>query len=221
MAKRLAVLVAPALVILVGAAGFGGWAVITVEDLPDHGAAGRPLVLEFMVRQHGVTPLEGLRPRIEARSGNREVAVPAVAGKKPGHYSGRLVLPSPGSWTITIHSGFGTSRSTLMPIEITASGAALARPPSEGDRGQRLFVAKGCASCHVHAGVNAEVVVDIGPELTHKRYQPDYLTRYLADPAIAATNRDGPKMPNLGLKPTEIASLVAFLNAERQASSGH
>lgn len=221
MAKRLAAFLLPGLIPLIAAAAFGGWAVITVGDLPDQGVVGRPLVLDFVVRQHGVTPLDRLRPRIEARSGTKEVTASATPGKKPGHYSSSITLTNPGDWTITVHSGFGSSKTTLMPIEVTAPGAPLSRAPTDAERGQRLFVAKGCVSCHVHRDVKASMVVDVGPELTHKRYQVDYLKQYLANPAMAVTNRNGPKMPNLGLKQAEIASLVAFINAERQANSGH
>ena len=35
----------------------GGWAVITVDDLPDSVEAAKPIPLSFMVRQHGMTPL--------------------------------------------------------------------------------------------------------------------------------------------------------------------
>jgi len=52
------------------AAAIGGWAVITVEQLPDYVTAGQPVTLTFTVRQHGVTRLSGLKPSIEARSGD-------------------------------------------------------------------------------------------------------------------------------------------------------
>ena len=202
------------------AAAYGGWAVVTVEDLPDHAVVGTPLPLEFLVRQHGITLLEGLHPRIEARLGEQLVSAAAVAGKDPGRYAGTVSLPTPGDWTITIHSGFGPSRVTLMPIEVVAAGAKPSRVVVESERGRRLFVAKGCASCHVHGGVQATTLADVGPELTHKRYEADYLTQFLANPAIAASRPGTFKMPNLGLKQGEIASLVAFINANRQAASG-
>ena len=50
----------------------GGWAAITVEELPDYVVVDRPVTLTFTVRQHGVTRLSGLRPRIEARAGDRQ-----------------------------------------------------------------------------------------------------------------------------------------------------
>lgn len=59
----------PGLLLLPALAGFafGGWATVTVEDLPDHVVAGRPVQLEFTVRQHGVEPVRGLEPEVEVR----------------------------------------------------------------------------------------------------------------------------------------------------------
>jgi cytochrome c2 len=79
-------------------------------------------------------------------------------------------------------------------------------------------VAKGCGTCHVHRDVSGSGTVAVGPELTNLRLAPDFLQRFLADPAtLGSTNR----MPNLSLKPPEIAALIAFLNAERQAGAGN
>ena len=55
----------------------------------------------------------------------------------------------------------------------------------------------------------------IGPVLTGKRYEAAWLRKFLADPAANATHTGTFRMPNLGLKESEIASLAAFVNAER------
>jgi hypothetical protein len=91
------------------------------------------------------------------------------------------------------------------------------------ERGKRLFVAKGCITCHVHGSVDPAGTLQlkaVGPELTQKRYAPDYLRMYLADPSIRAPSTpNAMRMPNLGLKPAEIASLVAFVNNGQQVTS--
>src|SRR5216117_4585908 len=75
-----------ALLQLLFIATFGGWAAITVEDLPDYVVARQPLVLSFMVRQHGVRPLSGLNPTVEAKSGSHELTVGgAGSGDRPVH----------------------------------------------------------------------------------------------------------------------------------------
>jgi mono/diheme cytochrome c family protein len=220
MARRLALFLIPGLMVLGGATAFGGWAVITVDDLPEHARVGQALALGFIVRQHGVTPLNGLRPTIEATSGGKVVTAVPTAGTQAGQYAGSVTLPSAGNWTITIHSRFGPSKVTLMPIEVLPAGKNPVHAMTDAERGERLFLAKGCASCHVHRGVASAVIAEVGPDLTEKRYQAEYLAQYLANPAIRASSQPGRIMPNLGLERAEIAALVSFINAERTTSSG-
>ena len=196
------------------AAAIGGWAVITVEQLPNYVTAGQPVTLMFTVRQHGVTRLSGLKPSIEARSGDVTTTAAASPGRETGQYVSTLSLPRAGAWTITIHSGFLNRQVTLLPLPAIAPGAATPPPPSEPERGRRLFVAKGCVTCHVHREVAGSGVVAVGPELTNHPLPTDYLKQFLANPAIGPQTGTA-RMPNLGLEPQEIAALVAFLSAER------
>jgi cytochrome c2 len=104
---------------------------------------------------------------------------------------------------------------TLLPLRATGAGALAPPTFTPAERGHRLFVAKGCITCHVHRDVKRSGVVKVGPELTEVRYTADYLARFLENPAIKPPT--GPnRMPNLQLAQNEIAALVAFLNAERQ-----
>jgi mono/diheme cytochrome c family protein len=149
------------------------------------------------------------------------VRAAATAGKRDGEYAASLVLPESGEWTITVHSGFGNSRLSLVPLSAITGGAAAAPPKvSEAERGRRLFVAKGCATCHVHRDAQTTGSLDIGPELSERRFAAPYLGRFLANPA-ATRAADRPEnqatMPDLNLKSGEIAALVSFLNTERQA----
>ena len=199
---------------------FGGWAVITVDDFPETVTVTQPTTLSFMVRQHGVTPLERLSPRVTATDGKSEIDVPVSAEMVPGRYSSKLVLPKAGDWSITVRSGFVTSDIKLPPVRAVARGAA--SPPARlpADRGQRLFVAKGCVTCHVHDAVSAlgYKSLEVGPELTPKRYEPAYLRRFLTDPSIARTP-GRPEMPKLGLSNAELTALVAFINADRSVAA--
>ncbi len=190
----------------------GGWAVITVEDLPDYVVAGQPLTLTFMVRQHGRTPLSGLSPRVEATSAGLEANAAAVAGDRTGRYQATLTLPQAGNWTITIHSGFMNSKTTLLPLPAVAAGSPPTLALPEPERGARLFVAKGCVTCHVQ--------IAVGPDLSGKRFDPEFLRRFLADPSTLPPSAGATfGMPNLSLKAAEIAALVAYLNTERQAQA--
>lgn len=218
MRTRVARLFLPSLLVLPLLAAYGGWAAITVQDLPDYGIARQALPLTFTVRQHGVTPLSRLEPRVEAEAGGvTTTAAVAEPTREAGQYTARLVLPSAGEWNITIHSGFGASQVTLLPLPVVEPGAVAPPAALPAERGRRLFVAKGCVTCHLHGDVSGSGVVSVGPELTGRRWPAEYLQRFLADPSI------GPqigtfRMPNLNLTGPEIAALIAFLDAEPHAS---
>lgn len=199
---------------------FGGWAVITVEDLPDQIPVGQPETLDFTVRQHGHTLLSNLNPRVTAVAGQDQVSAVVRPGPSAGRYRASLTLPHAGVWTITVYSGFGNNNVTLMPVPAVSPGRT-APEIASAERGRRLFVAKGCITCHVHPEVPASGVVNVGPDLTGRRFTGDYLQRFLADPNIATTRGAGGfEMPNLNLAPREIAALAAFINGERTAQSG-
>ena len=210
----------------------GGWAVVKVAKVPDAWIAGKPLQLQWEVRQHGVTPLQGLTPTLEARSGSRRVTGTTWAYEEDGvrGYRGRIVFPERGEWQVTVGGGFGRSRALLVPFPVVDSvtpvrGTVEAHLASRGvavltdaERGRRAFAAQGCATCHAHrdVGINGELA-DAGPDLTGRRFPPEYLARFLANPSIKPSTSAN-RMPDLALKERDIALLVAFLNAEpRQA----
>ena len=208
----------------------GGWAVVSVAKIPDAWIAGKPLQLTWQVRQHGVTPLDGLTPTLEARAGSRRVTGRTWAFDEGGQqgYRGTITFPEPGEWQVTIHSGFGRSRAVLVPwrvvdsvtpvrgtVEEHLARIGIAALP-EAEQGRRMFAAKGCVACHVHRAVGiAGEVSDVGPDLTDRRFAPEYLARFLADPSIKPPT-NGKRMPNLGLREKDIAPLVAFFNAGAQ-----
>ena len=215
MTKRSLQLGALALVLFPALAAYpGGWAVVTVQELPDYAVAGQPIDVTYIVRQHGVERLDGLRGSVEAQAGRLSARSETVVGQGRGTYRTTITLPQPGDWTITIHSGFGNSRVTLLPITAMAQGTA-SRPLTDAERGRRLFVGKGCVTCHMHGDVK-EATGRVGPELTGRRFPADYLAQFLANPAIRQS-ADGNRMPNLELRGPEIAALVTFINTERQA----
>ncbi len=211
---RAAFLIPAAIAAAITTVSAGGWAVITLDELPERIEAGRAVPLTFMVRQHGVTPMKGLRPRIEAVSGQLRASANATAGTREGQYSANLTLPQSGEWSITIHSGFLTSKLTLLPVTVAGAGspAASAAAPAM-ERGRQLFVAKGCATCHTQEGFKAESSLNVGPPLVSQKYRDDFLARVLADPTTLPPGRyPNAPMPNLNLQSQEISALVAFLN---------
>ena len=195
----------------------GGWAVVSLQDLPDYAVAGQPVTLTYTVRQHAEDLLPNLKGTVTARSGAATVQV-ASKHTNFGHYAATMTLPNAGNWTVTIESGFGKSKATLLPMTVIAAGSAAPAPLPAEERGRRLFVAKGCVTCHTHSDTKSELG-DAAPELTGKKFAPSYLTEFLANPSIKPSSRpNGWQMPNAHLKQSEIAQLVAFLNSDKRVA---
>ena len=266
----------------------GGWAVITLDELPSGLVAGQPVTVGFTVLQHGRTPLADLSPTvsIEGQETGASIVVAARPEGAAGHYTAELLFPVAGTWAWSIQAF-----SMDQPMPPLAVSAGLVERPSENPRspsslplvlgivglaclggalllllvrtrprralallaaglllggagfayaasqpsaspsppvvsnsidglspletGQRLFVAKGCTTCHAHEGIDqtsgGAIYVDTGRDLSDFSADPQYLSRWLAEPASI---RPQTEMPDLGLDQAEIEALIAFLNAE-------
>ena len=190
----------------------GGWAVITVDALPGQILAAEPFTLGYTVRQHGARLVDGLSGRIEASAGSRRVVATARSDGRPGHYVATFTIPESGQWSLTIQSGFG-GRDTLalLPVPVLER-TARAQGETPSARGQRLFVAKGCATCHRVEGKASPAGGLHGPPIVPRKFQADYLARILRDPAVLPPAKYPFRMPDLALDPPEIDALVAFIN---------
>ena len=105
----------------------GGWAVITLDEIPTGVVAGEPLTIGFTVLQHGKTPMEGLDPTITATSSNSEsFMVHAKPEGETGHYAATLTFPAEGNWTWSIRA---FSMEQVMPALSVA--APIAAPVSQ------------------------------------------------------------------------------------------
>ncbi len=100
----------------------GGWAVITLDELPTNVVAGESFTVGFMVLQHGQTPMTDLDPIIIARSGKEKITVFVNEQGKPGHYAADMTLPSEGEWEWTIQA---FSMEQPMPV-LSVSAPAVA-----------------------------------------------------------------------------------------------
>src|SRR5882672_1727769 len=205
-----------AAVLLAGLVAMGGWAVVTVKDLPEYFVAGQQYTIEFQVRQHGRTLLSGLRPELViAAPAAREIVIPAAARSAPGSYAVTFTAPAgAGDVRLTIRSGFGNNELRLYPQTVVAAGGS--RPAlAARDRGRMLFVAKGCNTCHANSDLNdrpENQVITVGPELGGRHLAREYVIQQLKNP--------GQNMPDLGLSDAEANAIAAFLNGERAAASG-
>jgi mono/diheme cytochrome c family protein len=198
-----AVLLWAAFAVPAGSFAAGGWAVVTVENPPERLVVGVPYTLEYSVRQHGSRLLDDLSGRIEARAGSQVIR----ANAKPvsaGRYSAAVTVPNAGSWTITVESGFGNAKTTMRPVVAAAAGAPVVAI-GDAERGERLFSAKGCATCHVEMKV-------IPTDVRANKYDEKFVKQLLADPAaMPKRHNTGLEMPNLHLNTAEIAALAAYL----------
>lgn len=197
----------------VAATRFGGWAVVSVENPPEYLVAGQATELRFVVKQHAVDPLTDISPTVIARSGMTRVTARAVRSGKA--WRAELTVPSAGEWRVEIESGFGASKGYLLPLRAYAATDRLPAALDGADRGRVLFAASGCVTCHVHRDVDvAGQMKDFGPELSTKRFAAVYLAQFLADPSIKPAENGKPQMPNPGVRPSDIAPLIAFINGK-------
>jgi hypothetical protein len=106
----------------------GGWAVITLDELPADVIAGEPLTIGFTVRQHGVTLMDGLYPTVTSTLSKEEhLVVQAEADGKPGHYTATLTFPKEGNWEWSIQA---FSMDQPMPtLRVAAPMATTAQQP--------------------------------------------------------------------------------------------
>lgn len=108
-----------------------------------------------------------------------------------------------------------------------ATGVASAVPPAQTPDGAALFTQKGCNACHTIGGGTL-----VGPDLkgvTDQR-STEWLTNWLTAPdQMLQTDPDAKAllaqynnvaMPNLGLKPDEVAALIAYLGGGAATTGG-
>jgi mono/diheme cytochrome c family protein len=97
----------------------GGWAVITLDELPDEIALNRSVEIGFIVRQHGITPMADLTPSVTAThiQTGQTFRTEALAQGPVGHYVAELEFPQAGSWDWSIQAF--TMDQSLPPLWVT------------------------------------------------------------------------------------------------------
>lgn len=105
----------------------GGWAVITLDELPKNVAAGEEITVGFVVLQHGKEPMTGLTPSITANLNKDETFKVTAQEDKPGHYTATLTFPKEGEWNWTIEA---FSMQQKMPmLNVSAPSVAVVSEP--------------------------------------------------------------------------------------------
>jgi hypothetical protein len=105
--RRIALLLVPFLLVPAGVARAGGWATVELGETPHGLAAGTLWHATLIVKQHGITPLDGLRPsiRISNDAGGVRTFAARPAGR-PGTYVADVRFPVAGTWRARIFDGF-------------------------------------------------------------------------------------------------------------------
>ena len=125
--------VACAIVALFGLAGpvlAGGWAVTTIDTLPEDGfAAGQTYRIGYTIRQHGQTPVDGAITsiRISSAETGESRLFPGTADGAAGHYIAEVTFPTAGDWAWEV-SQHPFAVQTLGTVTV----AQLSAPPSSG-----------------------------------------------------------------------------------------
>lgn len=117
------------LVLLAAAPAFaGGWATVGLDSTPAGVVPGKSWDVNITVLQHGRTPLSGLSPIVEIRSGSVTREFAATPTREPGVYRAAVVFPSAGRWTYRVDDGFMGQVHTYPAVTIAAAHASL--PPA-------------------------------------------------------------------------------------------
>jgi hypothetical protein len=101
----------------------GGWAVITLDELPSDVVAGEPFTVGFTVLQHGITPMTNIEPTVTAElAGSEKIVIPAEPNGERGHYVATLTFPNEGNWEWSIQAFTMDQRMPVLTVAAPVSG---------------------------------------------------------------------------------------------------
>lgn len=128
---RLAALAAALLLVaLTVPAAAGGWAVTTLDAVPDRFEAGRAYDIGYTIRQHGVTPVDlaSTGIRITSADSGKQLTFDGRKDGAVGHYVARVSFPAAGGWTWeALQDWFAPY--PLGKLEVALPGATVASEP--------------------------------------------------------------------------------------------
>ena len=214
--KSLRILACAAAVLMPVALNAGGWVVISFKTAPTHLMAGEGTFI-YTVRQHGVTSMNGLTGRVEARKGAMVVRsesrplVSTAGVRSDGAYVVDVRFPEPGTWTVDFTAGSGLFGDTVpLTIEVLPEGKEVPAV-SAVEQGKQSFQAKGCVACHAHPAFAGRAIAN-AVDFNGRRFTPEYVKAFLGSLQSPQPGGAAPRMmPNPQLAAHEIDSLAAFL----------
>ena len=134
--RRLLIAVPLLFLALASTAIGGGWATVGMSSTPEGVGPGEPWVVDMKVLQHGVTPLEGVHPRLTIVNGDARRTFDAKATKEPGVYRVSVTFPTTGLWSYEVDDGFVSGRPhTFKAVQIGAPKTAVTAPATSEEGG--------------------------------------------------------------------------------------
>jgi hypothetical protein len=130
MARLAALAAALLLVALAAPAAAGGWAVTTLDAVPDRFEAGRDYDIGYTIRQHGVTPVDlaSTGIRITSADSGKQLRFDGRKDGAVGHYVARVSFPAAGGWTWeALQDWFAPHQ--LGKVEVVLAGSTVAAEP--------------------------------------------------------------------------------------------
>lgn len=130
----------------------GGWAMVTLDELPQEVRAGQPIRIGFVVRQHGHTPTNlgtdqlPIRPTLTiSQAGDAApLAFPARQEGPTGHFVADVTFPRAGAWNWSIDNlgyfiqdnpGGNSDAMQLAPITVLPGAPAASQPAAPAGGG--------------------------------------------------------------------------------------
>lgn len=110
----------------------GGWAVITLDELPRQITAGQTFSIEFTVRQHGQTLRSDLKPivRFDRADAKESLQVTAQRQGGEGHYAAEIKFPNASQWNWHVDIEQFGMLTQPMPTLTVEAASAKAQPTS-------------------------------------------------------------------------------------------
>ena len=105
----------------------GGWAVTTVDGVPNEIIAGETYTVTYSILQHGQHPVSVNRTflRITSEETGTYFVIPAEELPTEGSYSADIVFPEAGDWSWEVHQGvFGDQQLGVLRVQDAAGGSA-------------------------------------------------------------------------------------------------
>ncbi len=114
-------------------AAAGGWANVTLDRLPTDLRAEQTATIGFMVRQHGVTPTNSVRPYLSARHLETSDTVRFDARQEGpvGHYVVDVSFPAAGAWEWEAVPAPFPTVTKLGTLTVLPAAASPSRPVSD------------------------------------------------------------------------------------------